>query len=516
MLCRSIRLNTVAVFVLASMVPAAARPAGATALPYPDALRPQVEFWKTIFGVYSEHQIVVHDTDHLGRVYSVLDFRADAQRGTHPVVLERMRHEGVEREKARVRSVLLRLDAKGAGGNLTREERAIAKLFAGNKDPRRFAKAADPARIRTQRGLKERFREGVRISRSYLPTMERIFKQEGLPVELTRLPLVESCFNVNAYSKVGAAGIWQFMPATGRRFLHISGDVDERRDPLRATHAAARYLRQNYQLLGTWPLAITAYNHGEGGVRKAVRELGTTDIGRIVHEYRGPRFGFASRNFYAEFLAAQEVERAYRSYFGDLTFYAPFHGEEVRLPHAVSSSVAARCAGVQAGELAALNPAVDSGVFHRNRNLPAGYVLRVPAGGSNAFEERLAKVPVQSRAVIPPRAHTHEVASGQTLSTIAARYRVSVSALQRANGLRGSTIRRGQTLKIPSGGAPSTASGAVQRERKAAARTHRVAKGQTLSQLASRYGVSVREIQRANGLRGSNVRVGQVLKIPAS
>src|SRR5262245_20063059 len=134
--------------------------------------------------------------------------------------------------------------------------------------------------------------------------METIFEREGLPVALTRLPLVESCFNVRAYSKVGAAGIWQFMPSTGRYYLRIDNAVDERRDPVTATVAAATHLKGNYEVLHSWPLAITAYNYCRAGMANAVSTVGSSDIVDIIQHYHGPAFKFASRNFYAEFLAA--------------------------------------------------------------------------------------------------------------------------------------------------------------------------------------------------------------------
>src|SRR5207237_2254993 len=127
----------------------------------------------------------------------------------------------------------------------------------------------------------------------------------GLP----RLPLSESCFNLHAYPKVGAAGIWQFMPATGRHFMRVDNLVDERRDPIASTRAAAQFLDRVHDMLGSWPLAITAYNHGPDGMARAVDEVGSSDIGRIVREYQGRAFGFASRNFYAELLDSLAVDR---------------------------------------------------------------------------------------------------------------------------------------------------------------------------------------------------------------
>jgi len=372
--------------------------------PEPASLKPAVNFWKNIFAKYSEHQIVIHDAEHLGRVYAVLDYR-DLAASESPVVVDQVERAAMTSEKEHVREVLLALDARGGNdGGLTDAERRIWNLFAKTSDPRKFAAAADPSRIRAQRGLRERFAEGVRVSRRYLPQMEQIFRSEGLPAELTRLPLVESCFNIDAYSKVGAAGIWQFMRSTGRSYMHIGGAVDERRDPLRATHAAAEHLQGNFEALGSWPLAITAYNHGRAGMMHAVSDTGTTDIGTIVRTYHGPLFGFASRNFYAEFLAAVEVERTAEQHFGPIDSDTPFRGDEVRLEQALAGKVAASCAATTPSELAVLNPAVDGAVFLGRGNLPRGYMLRVPAGSAGQFAERLAQVSADARVV--PEART--------------------------------------------------------------------------------------------------------------
>src|SRR5262249_43765955 len=168
-----------------------------------------------------------------------------------------------------------------------------------------------------------RFAQGLVRSWTYLPDIERIFADAGLPSELTLLPHIESSFENRAMSKVGAAGIWQIMPATGRRYLRVSDDVDERLNIRASTMAAAQILRENYDMLGTWPLAITAYNHGANGMKQAVTTVGTTDFGVVVQRYRGPLFGFASQNFYAEFLAAIDLVKNYKHYFGDILFDEP-------------------------------------------------------------------------------------------------------------------------------------------------------------------------------------------------
>jgi membrane-bound lytic murein transglycosylase D len=259
-----------------------------------------------------------------------------------------------------------------------------------------------------------------------------------VPAPITRLPLVESCFNVRAYSKVGASGIWQFMPATARRFMSITDAVDERLDPLVSTRAAARFLRENYERLGTWPLAINAYNHGPGGMARAVRELGTTDIAAIVARYRGPSFKFASRNFYAEFLAALEVEREH---------------DEVVLAHYVPLAAVVRCADGDETALRELNPGLLPAVFQGKQYVPRRYTLRLPAGRGEGFARCYEALAARMKADSQKRMFVvHRVRRGQTLGQIARRYGTSVEAIQRRNGLRSRhVIREGQRLEIPRG-----------------------------------------------------------------
>ena len=172
-----------------------------------------------------------------------------------------------------------------------------------------YRRASQKVRIRAQSGMRERFLKAIQVSGKYLATMEDIFREAGLPTVLTRLPHIESSFEINAYSRAHAAGIWQFIPSTGRLFLKIDHTVDQRLDPLLATRAAAKLLKSNHERLKTWPLAVTAYNHGAAGMERAVRKLGTRDISEIIRRYRGRRFGFASRNFYPELLAAIAIEK---------------------------------------------------------------------------------------------------------------------------------------------------------------------------------------------------------------
>ena len=373
--------------------------------PTPKALRPQVDFWKKVFSVYSRYQVVIHDSETM-QIYRVLDFRRlRDDEELDEATVNQIRQDQTKLEMAQIRSTLTKLQGCVDGlencDTLDPEEKKIWSLFKDNPDVDRFRAAASEDRLRTQTGVRERFREGVQNSRRYIKAMEDIFEREGVPVELTRLPLVESSFNLKATSKVGAAGIWQFMPSTGRLYdMRVSDAIDERRDPLIATEAAARFLKANYDRLGAWPLAITAYNHGPGGVAEAVNTVGSRDIGDIVRSYRWKNFGFASRNFYTEFLAALDIERNHAKHFGTIEMAAPIAYDEVAVESSLSLSRAAELAGTDIDEVRALNPALGSTIRNGSSPVPPGYQLHLPTGTQSTFQERYRAWQDEERARI--------------------------------------------------------------------------------------------------------------------
>lgn len=451
--------------------------------PRPKVLEPAIAFWRDVFATYSQHQVVVHDDWYLGKVYEVLDFRSWVSDG-EPLTISQANEKKrqIDEVKERIRGILLRLHARGGDtSGLTAEERKVHALFADVRGANKFREAAE--RVRAQAGLRERFALGIARQKGYLREMEAIFREEGLPTELARMPLIESCFDLNAYSKVGAAGVWQFMPATGKLYLTINDGIDERRDPLRATRAAARHLKRDYQALGSWPLAITAYNHGRGGIAKGVQTVGTRDIGEIVMRYRGRSFGFASRNFYAEFLAALDVVARADELFGDLPYIPPLQGTEVRLPHSMGVHHAARLAGVSTAELIVANPAFLSSVTDGRRYIPRGYALRVPPGGDV----------VQIANASPPKSSRVQVASKSSSSRkkSAAKSRSS-KGTKVAKSSKSSKSKKGKTTIV----------------------VHRVRPGQTLGAIARKYGTTVEAIKGMNKVSARNLQIGQRLRIP--
>lgn len=292
-------------WVCLALVTATAR--GQTAVPdsllfpRPAGLRSAVDFWKQVFTEYGTDQAVLHDDEDLGLIYGVeeLGSRADTFR-------DQQRRQTQEAILARYQQALERL-ARGVEdtARLAGEERKVWLALGRSSAPQRYQQARE--RLRLQVGQQDRFEQGWSVWTRNGDKIRRILRGHGVPDTLAVLPFVESMYNARARSHAGAVGLWQITRPAGRRFLRIDDQVDERLDPLKATHAAAQILLHNRQVLGNWALAITAYNHGTAGVARAVRETGSRDIADLVRRYQGPAFGFASRNFYAEFLAALEV-----------------------------------------------------------------------------------------------------------------------------------------------------------------------------------------------------------------
>ena len=254
-------------------------------------LKKNVDFWVSIYTQYDSSRGLLHDAKYIDHVYEVMDLRTGGAKSS----------KLVREHKKKWKAVLLSLHRKqGTSQALTDDEKRIFDLFQDVNEPNKFLNAAHRKRLRFQLGQKENFLDGIYQSGRFLPAMEQIFKKEGMPVELTRLPFVESSFNVKARSKVGASGIWQFMRSTGRLFLTVNEALDERNDPLKATEAAAKLLKLNFESLRNWPLAVTAYNHGRKGMMRAVRRVGSEELEELVTEYHARTFGFASGNFFTE------------------------------------------------------------------------------------------------------------------------------------------------------------------------------------------------------------------------
>ena len=411
--------------------------------PMPAELERDVNFWLSVFSEVSTDEGVLHDNRNLSVVYEIMPMPASTGR--------RERKRRVAARRKHYQSVLATL-ASGKRSGLSEEERRVLELWPEDVEDNTLSAAA--RRIRFQHGLSDRFAEGLQRAGRWRGHVNDVFARHGVPIELAALPHVESSYNPDARSHVGASGIWQFTRSTGRRFMRIDHVLDERNDPYLATEAAAKLLAYNYSITGNWPMAITAYNHGLAGVRRAMRRHGDTAYAEIMRKYNGRTFGFASRNFYVAFLAAKEIDQNPEKYFPGVKPEAPVDYALFRLDEYVPAEELLTSLGVSQREFGRHNPAVQPTVWQGSKHMPRDFELRVPRHRLSAsVDELLAVIAADQRfeEQLPDLFHT--IARGDTLSKIADEYGTNVSTLVALNGLRSRhRIRAGQQLRLPAAG----------------------------------------------------------------
>jgi membrane-bound lytic murein transglycosylase D len=479
------------------------------AFPHPESLEPAVHFWTRVYTEIDTHSGFIHDSLDLSVVYATIQLPDDISR--------RERRRRVERGIHTYRDILTKL-ARGARTDLSSEEQRVLNLFPDDVDNRELRAAAH--RLRFQLGQSDRFRAGLVRSGAWKPYIYSVLDKHGLPRELAALPHVESSFDPTAYSKVGAAGLWQFTRSTGLRYMQIDHIVDERRDPFLATQAAARLLEDNYSVLQSWPLALTAYNHGLAGMRRAVSLERTTDIDAIVDNYQSRTFGFASRNFYAAFLAALEIDSHPEKYFGAIQLDPPSDTDVAKVPDYVPAKALARALNMRESALRDLNPALQDSVWAGDKLVPRGFELRLPRSTAAVAEELMAGIGQDERFAEQRPDVQHRVRRGDTLSEIAAEYHVSLAALMRMNGLGPrDLIRVGQVISLPVNGNSAAAVLAANRPEPAASpddqRSYTVERGDSIERIAKRFGVDAQALLAANSVGDRNlIYAGQQLRIP--
>ena len=498
--------------------------------PVPRSLWPAIAFWRDIFAKYDDNEIVIHDDRHMDVVYEVVDVSDLVLKGLSDVARARARTERVRDALDRNRVALRFLSGDR---RVTPDQETLSRVQAATRSfasDRAWYRGAR-SRVRSQSGLRDEFANAIQISGMFMDRIRQALEEEGLPMEISRLPFVESMFNYKARSKVGASGAWQFTRSTGRLYMRIDSAVDERSDILIAAHGAAKYLKANYRRVESWPLALTGYNHGIGGMVRAMRRLGTKDMGVIVDKYRSRSFGFASRNFYAEFIAAVVVYADREQLFPGIEPLPAWRFETLETDAYVSLLDIADLSGIEEEQLAELNPALTRAVRSGDLLIPKDYRLRVPEGQLTVALNAYGLLP-SDRKRSRQLARRHRVSRGETVGQIARRYGTSIRAIQIANNLpRADRIYIGQVLEIPSTGSGTNWRRRLSADRIASiknpppepevapalAQAHFVAAGETLSQIADRYRVSVTQLVRHNGLRSPDrLRVGQRINIPGA
>jgi membrane-bound lytic murein transglycosylase D len=403
--------------------------------PTPDILKDRVEFWKKIYTKYNLDDGVIHDRDYMSIVYS--EILNDGSVVT------------IRKEKERIIALVDDMN-KNDESKWNDEQKSIAEKFKKMATIDELKTATE--RIRYQQGQAERFREGLIRSGMYLDTIRSILNEYGVPERLAYLPHVESSFNTAAYSKVGAAGLWQFMRGTGKLFgMKITYTIDERRDPVIATRGAARYLSSAYNELKEWPLAITSYNHGVNGMKRAVNSTGSRDLAYIIQNYESRSFKFASSNFYSCFLAASEIAMDYKSYFPNVTLHRRLEFNDLTLTHHIRPDVLCKYLGLTTEQLIELNPAIRAATFQQHAKLTAGLTIHIPAVlASSDAVAMMASIPDSLKSKVPDKPKYYKVNKGDNLISIATRLGISVQDLASENNLGSrNKIAVGQLLRVP-------------------------------------------------------------------
>jgi len=333
-----------------------------------------------------------------------------------------------------------------------------------------------------------------RIESYFIPELEKILEAQGVPEVFLFMAMVESNFRPKARSHKAAVGIWQFMPGTARKYgLRVDRYVDERKDPIKATNAAVKYLKFLHKMFGKWYLAALAYNAGEGTLMRAIKRAGTDD----VHVLLDPRKRYLpreSREYLYKIAALARLSYDFDSKLSQEIGYVLARGEDyhlmpVRVAGGESIARVAQALRLKTGYLKALNPHLVRGYTPPD---PKGYHLYIPH-----FKYAQFKKNYTPRARKFRYAHTiYKVRRGDTLYGIARRFGVSVKDLRRLNGLRTSHLRVGKRLKIPI--------------RK---RIYRVRQGDTILKIAKRFGVDPKKLKEWNGKESNFIRVGEKLVV---
>ena len=355
---------------------------------------------------------------------------------------------------------------------------------------------------------RKRFQRFLNRGAQYKQVIQDLLISEGLPPDLYFLGILESGYQTGAVSHAGAVGPWQFMAPTARQYgLKINNYVDERVDPIRSTISAIKYLKELYRQKKTWPLALAAYNAGPGRVRRAMRRGGSRNYWKLTRRRLLP---YDTREYIPQFLAMVTIGKNLEKYgFVEKAKNIFQKRELVSLPAPIRLSDVAQMTGGRLEDLKAMNPHFNNQISPPTKSqtygvwIPKELVAKAIAVKPQLVAKRIKGLKLRKRSRIARGGRYHRVRKGQNLSRIARRYGTSVRKLKRLNRLRTSRIFAGQRLKV---------SGGRTRSKSVSSKAyHRVRRGDNLTRIARRYGVSAKQLQRANGLRGSKIFVGQKL-----
>ncbi len=398
--CFRIAILGFAVFSFANL-------AVAEIFPRPTGLLPNIAFWTKVYGEWTTEDIAFSDEEDLSMVYRVIKVAPIGER-----LNGLSREQQIKKSRAEIVAALKALDLMKPESE--REVSGLSlEIFKALKDVKRADKYQRTDFIRAQNGLSNRFERGYQLSGAHDQEIKARLKREGLPEELIAIVFVESLFYSSSKSHAGAAGIWQFMRGTAKEFMRVNQLVDERYDPLIATESAIKYLKGAYAKLESWPLAITSYNHGRAGILRAVDRVNSRNIADILKHYQSPSFGFASRNYYAEFLAALDVYNNASSIFTRVKPVADWAYDVIELqkPVFVQDLITNRL--IDKDWLAQYNPALTTNARQGKEVIPSGFKIRIPEGQKAQFDKEFVRLSAKQFDKASMQARAHHRANGR-------------------------------------------------------------------------------------------------------
>ena len=491
----------------------------------PTSLLSRVGFWVEVFSRWDTNTAIFHDKENPQRVFSTIS-RNEGCRNSRD-------GDAISKERANLKKLLQSLSTKLATGkSLSSREQELYAAFS-NASSSEVSAAAD--RIRCQSGNKDRMRTALSNFHQYRPAILDALESQNLSLELQYLPFVESAFNPRALSHVGAAGLWQIMPATGRSLgMWVDNVVDERYDPKIASYGAAKYFRNSVDNLSETafengytvtakdlnPFVITSYNYGVAGMTRAIKQVGL-NYERLLTEYQSPNFQTAVKNFYASFLAARYVAKNAEQFFGVVQPNPDgiTHSyNTVALTRSTSIKRISSELGIKRDVLEKLNPSLNKVVWNDKALVPKNFKLKLP------FQEYGWDGPITKMMALTSEYEVagfvwHKVRSGDTACGIAGRNGASCSALLKLNGLdKRGTIYVGKSIKVPTNNGGIGVGAANQSSTNyVGTQTYRVKSGDTSCSIAQRYTMKCDEFLAINGLSiRSIIRIGQTVKVSSN
>jgi len=354
---------------------------------------------------------------------------------------------------------------------------------------------------------RDTFQRWLDRSARYIPVMKDIFKEKNLPEDLVYVAMIESGFNPYAVSWAKAVGPWQFMPATGKLYgLKIDWWIDERKDPIKSTMAAAEHLKDLHNLFGSWPLALASYNAGAGKVQRAVLRTRSDDF----WDLRASRYiRKETKNYVPKYMAATILAKNPEAYGFSVTSIEPFNFDEVVVDQSTDLRLIARCANCTYEEVKELNPEIKRWVTPPQY---ARYVLRIPNGRKDIFLENYAAIPAEQKI----KWERHLVQKGETLAVLARKYNTTPEALRDINGLKKDRVVPGKHILIPldlNSKTQDLSYLTINQGSKLQDILYRVRRGETLGGIARNHNVTVSDIREWNKGLGRSVRAGQKIKL---